>query len=553
MVNDKSFVALVENAVKKYWDLPAYSDYDGTTFKYSDMAVCIEKLHILFESAGIRQGDKIALVGRNSSHWAISLFAVVTYGAVAVPLLQDFKPDNIHHLVNHSDSKALLVASGNWEMLNEEKMPALSLIVQIDKFSIIKADSTAQSSWDHIDDLFMLKFGSKFGQDEVHYYEDQPEELALINYTSGTTSFSKGVMVPYRALWSNTVFAHSRLPFIHPGDNIVCMLPMAHMYGLTFDVFNSLNNGCHVHFLSRIPVPRIIAEAFTRIKPALILTVPLVIEKIIKNKVFPELNKPWLKILLKLPLVDRTLLNRIRERLDESFGGKCFELVIGGAAINPEVESFLQAIHFHYTVGYGMTECCPLVTYSQWDEYRQGSVGRVVDRMEIKIDSEDPQNKVGEILVRGDNVMLGYYKNPEATKAVMNEDGWMRTGDLGTIDADGSLFIRGRSKNLILGPNGQNIYPEELEEHLNNMNYVSESIVISQEGKLVALIYPDFEQLDKEHIDHTAIDHLMQANIDELNKSFPYYCKVSSFRLYQEEFEKTPKHSIRRYLYQPTE
>ena len=553
MVNDKSFVALVENAVKKYWDLPAYSDYDGTTFKYSDMAVCIEKLHILFESAGIRQGDKIALVGRNSSHWAISLFAVVTYGAVAVPLLQDFKPDNIHHLVNHSDSKALLVASGNWEMLNEEKMPALSLIVQIDKFSIIKADSTAQSSWDHIDDLFMLKFGSKFGQDEVHYYEDQPEELALINYTSGTTSFSKGVMVPYRALWSNTVFAHSRLPFIHPGDNIVCMLPMAHMYGLTFDVFNSLNNGCHVHFLSRIPVPRIIAEAFTRIKPALILTVPLVIEKIIKNKVFPELNKPWLKILLKLPLVDRTLLNRIRERLDESFGGKCFELVIGGAAINPEVESFLQAIHFHYTVGYGMTECCPLVTYSQWDEYRQGSVGRVVDRMEIKIDSEDPQNRVGEILVRGDNVMLGYYKNPEATKAVMNEDGWMRTGDLGTIDADGSLFIRGRSKNLILGPNGQNIYPEELEEHLNNMNYVSESIVISQEGKLVALIYPDFEQLDKEHIDHTTIDHLMQANIDELNKSFPYYCKVSSFRLYQEEFEKTPKHSIRRYLYQPTE
>ena len=553
MVNDKSFVALVENAVKKYWDLPAYSDYDGTTFKYSDMAVCIEKLHILFESAGIRQGDKIALVGRNSSHWAISLFAVVTYGAVAVPLLQDFKPDNIHHLVNHSDSKALLVASGNWEMLNEEKMPALSLIVQIDKFSIIKADSTAQSSWDHIDDLFMLKFGSKFGQDEVHYYEDQPEELALINYTSGTTSFSKGVMVPYRALWSNTVFAHSRLPFIHPGDNIVCMLPMAHMYGLTFDVFNSLNNGCHVHFLSRIPVPRIIAEAFTRIKPALILTVPLVIEKIIKNKVFPELNKPWLKILLKLPLVDRTLLSRIRERLDESFGGKCFELVIGGAAINPEVESFLQAIHFHYTVGYGMTECCPLVTYSQWDEYRQGSVGRVVDRMEIKIDSEDPQNKVGEILVRGDNVMLGYYKNPEASKAVMNEDGWMRTGDLGTIDADGSLFIRGRSKNLILGPNGQNIYPEELEEHLNNMNYVSESIVISQEGKLVALIYPDFEQLDKEHIDHTTIDHLMQANIDELNKSFPYYCKVSSFRLYQEEFEKTPKHSIRRYLYQPTE
>ena len=308
-----------------------------------------------------------------------------------------------------------------------------------------------------------------------------------------------------------------------------------------------------IYFLSRIPVPRIIAEAFTRIKPALILTVPLVIEKIIKNKVFPELNKPWLKILLKLPLVDRTLLNRIRERLDESFGGKCFELVIGGAAINPEVESFLQAIHFHYTVGYGMTECCPLVTYSKWDEYRQGSVGRVVDRMEIKIDSEDPQNKVGEILVRGDNVMLGYYKNPEATKAVMNEDGWMRTGDLGTIDADGSLFIRGRSKNLILGPNGQNIYPEELEEHLNNMNYVSESIVISQEGKLVALIYPDFEQLDKEHIDHTTIDHLMQANIDELNKSFPYYCKVSSFRLYQEEFEKTPKHSIRRYLYQPTE
>jgi len=382
---------------------------------------------------------------------------------------------------------------------------------------------------------------------------EKPEELAVLNYTSGTTSFSKGVMIPYRSLWSNTQFAYDNLPFIHPGDNIVCMLPMAHMYGLAFEVLNSVNKGCHVHFLTRTPSPKIIAEAFTTIKPALILAVPLIIEKIIKNKVFPELEKPLIKLLLKVPYIDQKVLDTISAKLTASFGGNFGEIVIGGAAINKEVETFLHSIHFRYTVGYGMTECGPLVSYAQWDEFKPGSVGRIVDRMEVRIDSEDPENKVGEILVKGMNVMLGYYKNPEATKAVMMPDGWMRTGDLGTLDKDGFLYIRGRSKTMILGPSGQNIYPEEIEDRLNNMLYVAESLIISQGGKLVALIYPDWEQVDKAGIQHSEIEKLMQTNIDQVNEEMPNYSKITCFKLYQEEFEKTPKRSIKRYLYQPAE
>ena len=360
-------------------------------------------------------------------------------------------------------------------------------------------------------------------------------------------------MLPYRSLWSNTKFAGDNLPFVDPGDNIVCMLPMAHMYGLAFEVLNSVNIGCHVHFLTRTPSPKIIGDAFAKYRPKLILAVPLIIEKIIKNRVFPELEKPLIKLLLKVPYVDQQVRKRIAQKLNDSFGGNFGEIVIGGAAINREVENFLQSIHFRYTVGYGMTECGPLIAYEQWDTFKGGSVGRAVDRMEIKIDSANPQEEVGEIWVKGMNVMLGYYKNQEATDAVMQPDGWMRTGDLGTIDADGFLYIRGRSKNMILSSNGQNIYPEEIEDHLNNMLYVSESIVVSQNGKLIALIYPDWEQLDKAGIQHEQIDALMQQNIDQLNQDMPAYSKVSGFKLYHEEFEKTPKRSIKRYLYQPVD
>lgn len=424
----------------------------------------------------------------------------------------------------------------------------------LDNFSIIKSkNKEVRMVRDRINEYFGKKYPRSFTAADVKYHVEQPEELAVLNYTSGTTSFSKGVMIPFRSLWSNTQFAYDNLPFIHPGDSVVCMLPMAHMYGLAFEILNCVNKGCHVHFLTRTPSPKIIAEAFARVKPALILAVPLIIEKIVKNKIFPELEKPLIKLLLKVPYLDQKVLDTIAKKLNDSFGGKFGEVVIGGAALNKEVEEFLRSIKFRYTVGYGMTECGPLVAYEQWDTFRQGSVGRIVDRMEARIDSADPVNEVGEILVRGMNVMLGYYKNPEATKAVMMPDGWMRTGDLGTIDSDGFLYIRGRSKSMILGPSGQNIYPEEIEDRLNNMLYVSESLVISQGGKLVALIYPDWELVDKAGIQHSEIEKLMQQNIDQLNTEIPGYSKVTCFKLYQEEFEKTPKRSIKRYLYQPAE
>lgn len=551
---ENRFLGLIENSIKEHWDLPAFSDYNGHTYHYKDVARRIEKFHIILEHAGIKKGDKVALVGRNSSNWAICFFGILAYGAVAVPILHDFKPDNIHHIVNHSGAKAVLAGANNWENMNEQMMPDVKLFMLLDNFSIIKSkNKEVRVVRDRINEYFGKKYPRSFTSADVKYHLEKPEELAVLNYTSGTTSFSKGVMIPFRSLWSNTQFAYDNLPFIHPGDSVVCMLPMAHMYGLAFEILNCVNKGCHVHFLTRTPSPKIIAEAFARVKPALILAVPLIIEKIVKNKIFPELEKPLIKLLLKVPYLDQKVLDTIAKKLNDSFGGKFGEVVIGGAALNKEVESFLRSINFRYTVGYGMTECGPLVAYEQWDTFKQGSVGRIVDRMEARIDSADPENEVGEILVRGMNVMLGYYKNPDATKAVMMPDGWMRTGDLGTIDSDGFLYIRGRSKSMILGPSGQNIYPEEIEDRLNNMLYVAESLVISQGGKLVALIYPDWEQVDKAGIQHSEIEGLMQQNINQLNNEMPSYSKVSCFKLYQEEFEKTPKRSIKRYLYQPAE
>ena len=545
---------LIENSIKEHWDLPAFSDYNGHTYHYKDVARRIAKFHIILEHAGVKKGDKVALVGRNSSNWAISFFGILSYGAVAIPILHEFKPDNIHHIVNHSEAKVVLAGLNNWENMNEQMMPDVRLFMLLDDFSILGSkDREIYTVRDRINEYFGKKYPRSFTPDDINYHKEEPDELAVLNYTSGTTSFSKGVMIPYRSLWSNTKFAADNLPFIHPGDNIVCMLPMAHMYGLAFEILNCVNKGCHIHFLTRIPSPKIIADAFARVKPTLILAVPLIIEKIIKNKVFPQLEKPIIKLMLKLPYVDQKVRNAIVDKLTESFGGRFGEVIIGGAAMNKDVEEFLHSIKFRYTIGYGMTECGPLIAYEPWDTFRQGSVGRIVDRMEARIDSSDPVNEVGEILVKGTNVMLGYYKNPEATKAVMTDDGWMHTGDLGTIDQDGFLYIRGRCKTMILGPSGQNIYPEEIEDKLNNMPCVAESLIISQGGKLVALIYPDWEQVDRVGIQHSGIEQLMQQNIDQLNAEMPVYCKVSHFKLYQEEFEKTPKRSIKRYLYQPAE
>lgn len=551
---ENRFLGLIEHSLKEHWELPALTDYNGTTLYYKDLAKKIAEYHIILEYAGIKKGEKVAILGRNCSNWVIAFFGTLSYGAVAVPILHEFKPDNVHHIVNHSEAKILIAASSNWENLNEEMMPELCLIMLLDDFSIqYSKDKEMFQIREHIGDYFEKKYPEPFSRSDIHFHIEEPEEMAVLNYTSGTTSFSKGVMIPYRSLWSNTQFAYDNLPFIHPEDNIVCMLPMAHMYGLAFEILNGINKGCHIHFLTRTPSPKIISEAFAKVKPALILAVPLLIEKIIKNKVFPELEKPVMKALLKVPYINKKIYKTIADKLYASFGGKLGELVIGGAAINKEVESFLKAIKFRYTVGYGMTECGPLVTYEQWDTFKQGSVGRAVDRMQIRIDSANPEQETGEILVKGANVMLGYYKNQKATEAVMLEDGWMRTGDLGIIDKDGFLFIRGRSKSMILGPNGQNIYPEEIEDRLNNMDYISESLVVSQNNKLVALIYPDWEQIDRENISHQEINNLMQSNIDKLNNEMPKYCKISYFKLYQEEFEKTPKRSIKRYLYQQAE
>ena len=548
---DNRFLDLIERSMKEHWDLPAFSDYNGHTFHFKDVARRIEKFHILLEHAGIKKGDKVAIVGRNSSNWAICFFGILAYGAVAVPILHEFKPDNIHHIVNHSGAKAVLAGSSNWENMNEKMMPDVKLFMMLDNFSIIDCkNKEVRTIRDRINEYFGKKYPRSFTANDVKYHIEDPEELAVLNYTSGTTSFSKGVMIPYRSLWSNTQFAYDRLPFIHPGDNIVCMLPMAHMYGLAFEVLNSVNKGCHVHFLTRTPSPKIIAEAFATVRPALILAVPLIIEKIIKNKVFPELEKPLIKLLLKVPYIDQKVREKIAQKLEVSFGGNFGEIVIGGAAINKEVETFLKSIDFRYTVGYGMTECGPLVSYEQWDTFKQGSVGRVVDRMEIRIDSNDPENEVGEILVRGMNVMLGYYKNEEATAEVVDKEGWLHTGDLALMDAEGNVTIKGRSKNMLLGPSGQNIYPEEIEDKLNNLPYVSESIIVQQNEKLVGLVYPDFDDAFAHGLNNDDIERVMEENRVALNAELPAYSQISKMKIYPEEFEKTPKKSIKRFLYQ---
>ncbi|HZJ73255.1 MAG TPA: AMP-binding protein [Perlabentimonas sp.] len=549
---DKSFIRLIEQSVTRNWDLPAFSDYKGDTLKYSDVARKIDKIHTIFEKTGIREGDKIALIGRNSSTWAVSFLAIVTYGAVVVPILPDFKPDNVHHIVNHSDSVALFTGELIWENLDESKMRQVKCIISLSTFDILHENTpfSVNEIRQNVDSLFEKKYPNGFTSSNINYFHDtNPDGLCVINYTSGTTGFSKGVMLPYRSLWSNMVFANEVIK-LNPGDCVVSILPLAHTYGAAFEFLFEVTKGCHIHFLTRNPSPKIILEAFNDIKPRVVISVPLIIEKIYKNNIVKAIERPSLKLLLKVPIVDRRIKKAIRDKLSAVFGNNFIEVIIGGAAFNPEVEEFLRNIGFRFTVGYGMTECGPIITYEAWNKTRLYSSGKAVVNMQVAIDSPDPENVVGEILVKGENVMLGYYKNPEATEQTFNEDGWLRTGDLGLLDKNGYLYIKGRSKNMILDSSGQNIYPEEIEAVINNFPYVQESLVIEQKGKLTALIFPDFDAIDKDGYRIDDLERIMKKNRLEINKVLPAYSQVAKVELYPEEFQKTPKRSIKRYLYQ---
>ena len=551
MDNEKSFIALIEKSIKKNWDADALTDYKGVTYQYKDVARKIEKLHILFEESGVKTGDKIAVCGRNMSHWGVTFLATVTYGAVIVPILHEFKPDQVHNIVNHSEAKLLFVGDVVWEGLDESAMPNLEGIVQVNDFSVLVSRTEKLTyAREHLNELFGKKFPKNFRKEHIDYYKDSPDEMLVLNYTSGTTSFSKGVMIPARALWSNMMFAFHALT-MKKGDRLVSMLPMAHMYGLAFEFLYQFCAGVQVFFLTRMPSPKIILQAFAEVKPSLVIAVPLIIEKIIKKNVLPKLETPTMKFLMHVPLVSDKIREKVREQLMNAFGGEFYEIVVGGAAFNQEIEAFMRSLEFPYTVGYGMTECAPLICYEDWKKFKAGSCGKAVENMEVKVLSVDPKNIPGEIICRGDNVMLGYYKNEEATKEVIDEEGWLHTGDLGVIDENGYVTIKGRSKNMLLGPSGQNIYPEEIEDKLNNMPYVNESIIIQAlDGKLAALIYPDFDLAFANGMSEKQVEEQMEANRVELNKQVAAYEQVARVKIYHEEFEKTPKKSIKRFLYQ---
>lgn len=544
-----SFIANVTVGIKENWDLPALSDYKKEPIYYREVAQQIAKIHLLFEQAGVEKGDKIVLCGRNCSSWAVIFFATLTYGAVVVPLLHEFKSESITHLVNHSDGKILFVGDVVWEGLIAENMPKLSAIIQMQDFDLVGCnDEKFRSVFENLDSEFSKKYPLGFSKEDVIYQKDNLDSLALINYTSGTTSISKGVMLSFRSLLSNYMFACEVLPNLKPGDRVISMLPMAHMYGLQFEVIFEFIRGIHIHFLTRIPSPKIIAEAFARVKPDIIISVPLIIEKVYKTKLKPILDKKKMKLLLRTPVIDTIIKNKILTTLIESFGGKFYEIIIGGSAFNREVETFFKKIGFPHTVGYGMTECGPIICYADWKNHKLGSCGKAVPRMEVKIDSPDETKITGEILVKGANVMMGYYKNEEATKAVFTEDGWLRTGDLGIKDKDGNVYIKGRSKNMILGASGQNIYPEEIEDLLNSMELVNESLVKEENGKLVALVYLDQDYLDTKNITLSQEEIKNQIKT-QANQVLSAYEQLSAIYLQEEEFEKTPKRSIKRYIY----
>ncbi len=549
-----SFNALIEKSIIENWYRDALTDYKGKTLQYHDVARKIEKLHIMFENSGVTKGDKIALCGRNCANWAVAYLATLTYGAIAVPILHEFTAEQIHNIVNHSDAKILFTGDVVSTIIDPTKMPALEGIIYIPDYSLVlsRTDKLTYAR-EHLNEMFGKKYPKYFRQEHVHYYhEESPEQLALINYTSGTTGFSKGVMLPYRALWSNYDFAlHVLGKEIKAGDNIISILPMAHMYGMAFEFTFEFLYGCHVFYLTRIPSPAIIAQAFAEVKPRIIIAVPLIIEKIIRKKVFPKIQNNRMRLLLNMPVVSKKVREKICEQVYQSFGGKLYEIIIGGAAFNQEIESFLKQIHFPYTVGYGATECAPIICYRDCYSFVQGSCGQQAYHMEVRIDSTDPVNIPGEILTKGPNVMLGYYKNEEATRQALDAEGWFHTGDLGLMDADGNVFIKGRSKNMLLSSNGQNIYPEEIEDKLNSMALVSESIVIQEGEKLVGLVHPDYDEAQSLGLNKEDIASIMEQNRQQLNEIMPSYSKVSAMRIHEEEFEKTPKKSIKRFLYQP--
>ncbi len=544
-----SLIANIENGIKNNWELPALSDYKKEAILYSEVARRIARLHVLFEQAGIERGDKVVICGRNSTYWAISFFATLTYGAVAVPLLHEFKSEAVTHLVNHSDGKLLIVGDVVWEGLNADEMPNLQAAIQMQNFELVSCKcEKMRAAYENIEELFKAKYPNGFTKEDVHYRRDTLDELAIINYTSGTTSMSKGVMLSYRAILSNYMFACEVLPGLERGMNVISMLPMAHMYGLQFEVIFEFIKGIHIHFLTRIPSPKIVAEAFAKVKPDIIISVPLIIEKIYKTKLKPFADKMIVKMLLKTPVIDTILKEKILSALVESFGGRFYEIIVGGAALNREVETFLKRIGFPLTVGYGMTECGPIVGYEDWKEHKLGSCGKAAPRMEVKIDSPDETKIVGEILVRGANVMMGYYKNEEATKAAF-KDGWFKTGDLGLKDKYGNIYIKGRSKNMILGASGQNIYPEEIEDLLDSLEFVNESLVRETDGKLVALVFLDQDRLDSKNISSKEYDKILEQIKQQANSQLSSYEQLSAVYLHEEEFEKTPKRSIKRYLY----
>ncbi len=547
---DKSFIAFIEESIKKHWDLDALTDYKGATLQYKDLARKIEKMHILLEESGVKPGDKVAICGRNCSHWGVAFLAILTYGAVAVPILHEFKADNVHHIVNHSDARLLFVGDVAWEALNEAEMPNLEGVILLTDFTLLVCRSEKlEYAREHLNEMFGKKYPRNFRREHVSYRRDNPEELAVINYTSGTTSFSKGVMLAYRTLWSNTQFAFEVLT-LKPGDKVVSMLPMAHMYGLAFEFIYEMCCGCHIYFLTRIPSPKIIFQAFADVKPKIVIAVPLIIEKIIKKNVLPKLETLKMRFLMRLPVINDKIKATVRDHMIQGFGGNFYEVIVGGAAFNQEVEKLLKSIDFPYTVGYGMTECGPIICYEDYHKFVPGSCGKAAPRMEVRIDSEDPQHIVGEIITRGDNVMLGYYKNEEATAQAIDKEGWLHTGDLGIMDAEGNVFIRGRSKNMLLGPSGQNIYPEEIEDQLNNLPLVCESIVIQQkDNRLAALVYPDFDDAYAHGLNDADIERIMEENRVNLNAALPAYSQIARIKIYPEEFEKTPKKSIKRFLY----
>ena len=541
---------LLEESFRKNWDRPALSNYKGQDLAYRDVARRIAKLHIAFEQCGLVKGDKVAICSRNQANWGVSFLAALTYGAVPVPILHEFKPGNIHYLVNHSEAKVLFVDDVIWENLSEAEMPGLYVVVQINTFGFLYSKTEEMSQIrEHLNESFGHKYPNNFGPEDLNYYEDSPEELALINYTSGTSGFSKGVMVPYRALYSNIEFAHVQaMPQLDNTADVVSMLPSAHMYGMMFEFLFEMTIGAHVHFLTRVPSPKVIMQAFADIKPSVIIAVPLIIEKVYKSKLKPILDRN--KMIMNLPIIDKVIQKKILNELVNAFGGRFYEVIIGGAAFNPEVERFFHKIGFPLTVGYGMTECAPIIGYADWKDAKLYSCGRSVMNMEIKIDSPDPENIPGEVLVKGANVFLGYYKNDEATASVFDKDGWFHTGDMGVMDNEGFLFLKGRSKCMILGPSGQNIYPEEIEGVINNVTYVVDSLVIEDHGILVSLIYPDYHQAELDGLSKEELEAKIQETLPEINKQIPNYAKIAKIEFLPEDFERTPKRSIKRYLYQ---